>query len=339
VAEVARHGTARGGGVDDGRDADQVVGGERAQAEDDGGEGQQDEGDGDGGAGRRMMRGEGGPIEAREEMLERAPAEDGDERRELDEVAGGLEALGGHDADEPAEGGAAEQGDERAESEGGAEVQQRIGPGGARQSQSDAGGDEIQGRNEVDQDAAQVGQLGGGISGAVDGLVGEDQSFDGIDQGVGSFGDQQQEQQQRGKDEEGPQILAQWQRGGEEEEAEHGGDGGKDQGRGAQAGPVAAEIAHQLLVIGELIEEVHEQPEAAGIDAATAEQAGDDGAAQKAAQPGLQGVHGRSASTMRAMPPWSMAAQVRRRNAPSREVSPVCSMSARAGPSATRRPS
>jgi hypothetical protein len=45
----------------------------------------------------------------------------------LDEVAGGLEALGGHDADEPAEGGAAEQGDERAESEGGAEVQQPRG--------------------------------------------------------------------------------------------------------------------------------------------------------------------------------------------------------------------
>jgi len=272
-------------------------------------------------------------------MLERAPAEDEYERRELSDVAGGLEAPGGHDADEPAEDGAAEQSDERAEREGGAEVQQRIGPGGAGQSQPDEGGNEIQGRNEVQQNAGQVGELGGGVSGAVDGLMGEDESLDGIDQGVGSFGDQEQEQQQRGEDEEGPQILAQGQGGGEEEEAEHGGHGSIEQRRGAEADLVAAEIARHLLVFGELIEEVHEQPEAAGIDAAAAQQSGDDGAAQMAAEPGAEGVHGRSASMMRAMPVWSMAAQVRRRNAPSREVSPVCSMSDWAGPSATRRPS
>jgi len=49
--------------MDDGRDADQVVGRERVQAEDECEKGQQGQGDGGGRGGGRMMRSEGGPIE------------------------------------------------------------------------------------------------------------------------------------------------------------------------------------------------------------------------------------------------------------------------------------
>src|SRR5260370_37552925 len=102
-------------------------------------------------------------------------------------VPDSFEACGGNEADQPAEEGAAEECDHQAEYAGGEEVEQRVAPEGSWQQESGKRGNQVKRRHGVRKHAQKVGEFGGGVSGAVNGLVRQDHTLQRVDEAVSGF--------------------------------------------------------------------------------------------------------------------------------------------------------
>src|ERR1035437_6670433 len=334
-------GAARGsmrGTVHDGGNADQVVAGERAEAEDDAQQGDHAEGDPDGPESGGMPGQSKRYVQRLEDALGTAEQKEEEQGCGFGDLPGGFDARGGDEANQPAEEGAAGQRDHQAEYAGGEEVEQRVAPACSGQEESGQGGKQVERGYEVAKHAQEVREFGRGVSGAVDGLVRQNHAFHRVDEAVGGFRKQGHEEKKGAEAEKGGEVGAYPYSEQDLNPGQHRREQGVYDGNHFEADAVASQVAEHFAAIGEFAEQVDQQPVAMGVDAEAAQHAGDGGAAQVALECLQDGVHQRSAWMMRETPVSRPAEPVRLRKTSSSVDSWVDALSVSAEPSAINAP-
>src|ERR1019366_6611159 len=181
-------------------------------------------------------------------------------------------------------------------------------------------------------------ELGGGVSGAVDGLVRQHQALHRVHQAVGCLRKQNRQEHNRGDAKVRSEVGAY----PDNQQNLNCGQRRREQavyaGNHFQADAVASQVAEHLAAVREFAEQVDQQPVAMGVDAEASEHAGHGGGAQVALHRLQEGVHERSAATMRETPVSRPAEPVRLRKTSSRVDSWVDALSASAEPSAINAP-
>ena len=217
---------------------------------------------------------------------------------------------------------------------------QRIPGCGGRQHEAQHGWNSVHGDDDRYDNDEQVGQLGRGVGGAVDGLMRQHQPFDRVHQAVARLA-QEHCQQEDGREEQKPEQIGI--RRGITQRCDQGdtcGDHCIESGNHGERPRLHAQLVLDLPALAKRHEQVAQHQVMVRVDAESHEQAPHCGRAREGVEPLLQtldDVH-RSASMMRETSCLVGDAPVISRNTPSSDALPVAAISSAGGASAMSRP-